>query len=120
MACSMSLKLACVLVLCLAVAAPQAQGAITCGQVVSYLAPCIVYVRNNGASSGVPATCCNGIKSLNRAARSTPDRQSACNCIKGMAAGIPGINYGLTNKLPGMCGRQVKLAMEVGRQIEGK
>ncbi|KAE8693038.1 Detected protein of unknown function [Hibiscus syriacus] len=58
MASSMSLKLACVLVLCLAVASPQAQGAITCGQVISYLAPCIVYVRNNGAGGGVPATCC--------------------------------------------------------------
>ncbi|KAK8683386.1 hypothetical protein V6N13_039447 [Hibiscus sabdariffa] len=113
MASSMSLKLACVVILCLAVGAPQAQGAITCGQVVSSLAPCIAYVRNNGAGGGVPATCCNGIKSLNAATRLTSDRQSACNCVKAVAASIPGINYGLTNKLPGMCGRQVKLAMEM-------
>ncbi|KAE8680538.1 Non-specific lipid-transfer protein [Hibiscus syriacus] len=104
MASSMSLKLACVLVLCLAVAAPQAQGTITCGQVVSSLAHCIVYVRNHCAGGGVPATCCNGIKYLSTASQSTPDRQSACNCIKGVVAGIPGINYGLTNKLPGMYG----------------
>ncbi|KAK8707555.1 hypothetical protein V6N13_058611 [Hibiscus sabdariffa] len=104
MASSMSLELACVVILCLAVGAPQSQGAITCGQVVSTLAPCIVYVRNNGAGGGVPAPCCNGIKSLNAATRSTSDRQSACNCVKAVAAGIPGVNYGLTNKLAGMCG----------------
>ncbi|GMI97221.1 ARABIDOPSIS THALIANA LIPID TRANSFER PROTEIN 1, lipid transfer protein 1, LIPID TRANSFER PROTEIN 1 [Hibiscus trionum] len=104
MASSMSLKLACLAILCLVAAAPQAQGAITCGQVISNLAPCIAYVRSNGAGGGVPAPCCNGIRSLNNAARTTPDLQSACNCIKGVAAGIPGINFGLTNRLPGMCG----------------
>ncbi|KAK8489542.1 hypothetical protein V6N12_013882 [Hibiscus sabdariffa] len=104
MASSMSLKLACIAVLCLVVGAPQAQGAITCGQVVSDLTPCIAYIRSNGAGGSVPAPCCNGIRSLNNAARTTPDRQSACNCIKGLTAGIAGINFGLTNRLPGMCG----------------
>ncbi|KAG8483467.1 hypothetical protein CXB51_023175 [Gossypium anomalum] len=95
----MALKLACGVVLCLVVGAPLAEGAISCGQVISALAPCIPYVRNNGAG-GVPAPCCNGIRSLNTAAQSTPERQSACNCVKALAASISGINYDLTNKLP--------------------
>ncbi|MBA0857253.1 hypothetical protein Goshw_009520, partial [Gossypium schwendimanii] len=80
-----------------------AEGAISCGQVNSFLAPCIPYVRSNGAGR-VPITCCSGIRSLNAAAQSTPERQSACNCVKAGAASISGINYDLTNKLPGMCG----------------
>ncbi|KAA3455509.1 non-specific lipid-transfer protein-like [Gossypium australe] len=103
MASTMSVKLACVMVLCLVVGASLAKGAISCGQVISALTPCIPYVRNNGAV-GVPAPCCNGIRSLNAAAQSTPERQSACNCVKALAASISGINYDLTNKLPGMCG----------------
>ncbi|KAL4291280.1 hypothetical protein GQ457_14G001920 [Hibiscus cannabinus] len=102
MASSMSLKLACVVVLCLVVGAPLAQGTITCGQVTSSLAPCITYLKGSGGS--VPAGCCNGIKSLNAAAKTTPDRQAACNCIKSASASISGINYGLASALPGKCG----------------
>ncbi|KAL4290310.1 hypothetical protein GQ457_14G001900 [Hibiscus cannabinus] len=103
MASSMSLKLAFVVALCLVVGAPLAQGAITCGQVTSSLAPCISYlIRSNGGN--VPPPCCNGIKSLNAAAQTTPDRQAACNCIKSASASISGINYGLASALPGKCG----------------
>nr|KJB71504.1 hypothetical protein B456_011G128100 [Gossypium raimondii] len=79
MASSMSLKLACVAVLCMVVGAPLAQGAVTCGQVTSSLAPCIGYLTGN-------------------------DRQAACKCIKSAAAGISGINYGIASGLPGKCG----------------
>lgn len=51
----------------------------------------------------MPPGCCSGIKSLNAAAKTTPDRQAACNCIKGASKGIPGINYGLASSLPGKC-----------------
>ncbi|KAK8519398.1 hypothetical protein V6N13_133322 [Hibiscus sabdariffa] len=101
MASSMSLKLACVVVLCLVVGAPLAQGTITCGRVTSSLAPCIPYLRNGGA---VPEGCCSGIKSLNAAAQTTPDRQAACNCLKSAAGSMSGINYGLASGLPGKCG----------------
>ncbi|KAL4387773.1 hypothetical protein GQ457_09G012760 [Hibiscus cannabinus] len=97
---SMSLKIACVVVLCLVVGAPSAQ-AITCGQVTSSLAPCIGYLRTGGT---VPPPCCNGIRSLNSAAKTTPDRQTACNCIKTASAAISGINFGLAAGLPGKCG----------------
>ncbi|MBA0628501.1 hypothetical protein Godav_023219, partial [Gossypium davidsonii] len=102
MASSMSLKFACVVVLCMVVGAPLAQGAITCGQVTSSLAPCISYLRGNGAA--IPPGCCVGIKSLNSAAQTTPDRQAACKCIKSAAGSISGINYGIANGLPGKCG----------------
>ncbi|KAK5793395.1 hypothetical protein PVK06_034539 [Gossypium arboreum] len=103
MASSMSLKLACVVVLCMVVGAPLAQGAVTCGQVTNSLAPCINYLRGSGAGA-VPPVCCSGIKSLNSAAQTTPDRQAACRCIKSAAAGITGINFGLASGLPGKCG----------------
>ncbi|KAK8558273.1 hypothetical protein V6N13_038746 [Hibiscus sabdariffa] len=95
MASSMSLKLAFVVHHWL-------KGAIRCGQVTSSLAPCISYLRSNGGN--VPPPCCNGIKSLNAAAQTTPDRQAACNCIKSSSASISGINYGLARALPGKCG----------------
>ncbi|XP_039045448.1 non-specific lipid-transfer protein-like [Hibiscus syriacus] len=101
MASSMSLKLACLVVLCLVVGAPLAR-AITCGQVTSTLGPCIPYLKSPGGA--VPPACCSGIKTLNGAAQTTPDRQAACNCIKSAAASIPGINVGLAAGLPGKCG----------------
>nr|Q42762.1 RecName: Full=Non-specific lipid-transfer protein; Short=LTP; Flags: Precursor [Gossypium hirsutum]AAA75599.1 nonspecific lipid transfer protein precursor [Gossypium hirsutum] len=99
----MSLKLACVVVLCMVVGAPLAQGAVTSGQVTNSLAPCINYLRGSGAGA-VPPGCCTGIKSLNSAAQTTPVRQAACRCIKSAAAGITGINFGLASGLPGKCG----------------
>ncbi|GMJ08541.1 lipid transfer protein 3 [Hibiscus trionum] len=104
MACSMSIKLACVVMVCLVVGAHLAQGAITCGQVASSLAPCITYLRGTGAGGDVPPGCCTGIKSLNAAAQTTPDRQSACKCIKTSSSNISGINYNLASGLPGKCG----------------
>ncbi|KAB2008853.1 hypothetical protein ERO13_D10G116400v2 [Gossypium hirsutum] len=103
MASSMSLKLTCVVVFCMVVGAPLAQGAISCGQITSALAPCIAYLKGNGAGSAPPA-CCNGIRSLNSAAKTTPDRQAACSCIKSAATGISGINYSTAAGLPGKCG----------------
>ncbi|XWS09502.1 hypothetical protein CRYUN_Cryun40dG0090000 [Craigia yunnanensis] len=98
-----SLKLACVVVLCLVVGASLAQGAITCGQVTGALSPCVGYMRSNGAGP-VPATCCSGIKGLNSAAQTTPDHKAACNCIKSASGTISGINYGVASGLPGKCG----------------
>ncbi|KAK9289542.1 hypothetical protein L1049_007698 [Liquidambar formosana] len=102
MATSGFLKIACmVLIMCMVVVAPGAEAAITCGQVTSSLAPCITYLRSGGTPS---ASCCNGVKSLNNAAKTTADRQAACNCLKSAAGSISGINYGLAAGLPGKCG----------------
>ncbi|KAL3839948.1 hypothetical protein ACJIZ3_024539 [Penstemon smallii] len=83
-----------------ATVAPPAEAAIGCGQVVSYLSPCLPYVTNRGPLGG----CCGGVKGLFGAAKSTPDRQAACNCLKSLAGSYSGINYGKAAQLPGQCG----------------
>ncbi|KAH7842734.1 hypothetical protein Vadar_008546 [Vaccinium darrowii] len=108
-------KVACVMVvMCMVVVAPHSEAAITCGTVVSTLAPCISYLKSGGGA--VPAGCCNGIRSLNGAAKTTPDRQTACKCIKSAAGGISGINYSLASSLPGKCG--VNLPYKISPSID--
>lgn len=99
MASSVVLKVVSVVLMCMVVGSTVAQ-AITCGQVSSSLAPCINYVRNGGV---VPPGCCSGISALNNAARTTADRQAACNCLKTAANNIPGLNPNLVAGLPGKC-----------------
>nr|AAO33357.1 nonspecific lipid transfer protein 1 [Vitis cinerea var. helleri x Vitis vinifera] len=100
-----AVKLACVMVICMVVAAPAAvEAAITCGQVSSALSSCLGYLKNGGA---VPPGCCSGIKNLNSAAQTTADRQAACKCLKTFSNSIPGINLGLASGLPGKCGVSV-------------
>ncbi|CAH1441389.1 unnamed protein product [Lactuca virosa] len=94
----MAMMVLCVVVTCMVVAAPYAEAAITCGQVVSSLSPCIPYLKNGGA---VPPACCSGVKSLNSAAKTTPDRQTACGCLKSASGGV---NLGNAASLPGKCG----------------
>ncbi|KAF9595735.1 hypothetical protein IFM89_003477 [Coptis chinensis] len=101
MACPMILKLTFVVLACMVVSAPYAEAAISCGFVVSKVSPCIPYLRGGGP---IPPACCNGVRTLNAAAQGTPDRQTACNCLKQAAAGISGINPGFAGGLPGRCG----------------
>ncbi|KAI3788609.1 hypothetical protein L2E82_01381 [Cichorium intybus] len=96
----MLMKMACVMVACMVVLAPHVE-AITCGQVAASLAPCLQYLRAGGAVSG---GCCNGVKGLNNAAKSTADKQTACNCLKNAYSSFPGIKSGNAAGLPGKCG----------------
>lgn len=96
-----ALKLVSALVLCMLVTGPLSAQAITCGQVNSALAPCIVFLRAGGS---IPGPCCNGVRSLNAAARTTPDRQAACNCLKQAARAVPNLNLNNAAGLPGACG----------------
>ncbi|WOL20374.1 hypothetical protein Cni_G29179 [Canna indica] len=89
----------------LVAAAPQAAHALTCGQVVMSLRECIPYVR--GQVTSVPAACCKGVKSLNALAKSTPDRQTACSCMKSQIATIKGIDMSKVAGVPGKCGVSV-------------
>ncbi|MBA0852385.1 hypothetical protein Goshw_004667 [Gossypium schwendimanii] len=59
MASSMSLKLACLLVLCMVVGAPQAQGAITRADGLVGLPSCLPFLSGNG--DGADATGCCAI-----------------------------------------------------------
>ena len=104
MASSSVMKLLSLVVMAMVVAAPVANAAITCGQVSSSVAPCINYLRTGGT---VPPACCNGIRSLNSAAKTTADRQAACKCLQSAAGSIKGINLNLAAGLPGKCGVNV-------------
>ncbi|XP_074304481.1 non-specific lipid-transfer protein-like [Silene latifolia] len=97
---TLMMKLACALVLCMLMGAQYGE-ALSCGQVTSSLSPCISYLQNKGGPS---PGCCSGVRSLNSQAQTTPDRQTACNCLKKVAGSISGINYGLASGLPGKCG----------------
>ncbi|KAL2337599.1 hypothetical protein Fmac_012045 [Flemingia macrophylla] len=85
---------------------PKAQGAVTCGQVVNNLTPCISYVVYGGAT--VPAQCCNGIRNLYGLAQTKPDRQAVCNCIKDSVRNsgftYSNFNLNLAANLPQKCG----------------
>ncbi|CAL1378443.1 unnamed protein product [Linum trigynum] len=98
-------KVVSMVLVCALVAAPYMASvdAITCGQVASNLAPCLGYLKGPGPAP-VPAGCCNGVKALNAAAQTTPDRQAACECLKSTAGSVGGINPGKAAGLPGACG----------------
>lgn len=114
MASSMATTLACVVVMCMVVGAPMAaQATITCGEVSSKLTPCISYLTGRGPL--VPG-CCAGVKALNAEAKTTPDRQQACKCLKSNAAQIPGINYSLAGGLAGKCG--VSIPFQVSPNVD--
>ncbi|XP_027336855.1 non-specific lipid-transfer protein 1-like [Abrus precatorius] len=105
---SLQIRLVCLAIVCLALGAtiPKAQGAVTCGQVVNNLTPCISYVVYGG--NMVPAQCCSGVKNLNSMARTTPDRQTVCNCIKNAVSNsgftYTSFNLNLAAGLPRKCG----------------
>ncbi|XP_057815512.1 non-specific lipid-transfer protein [Cryptomeria japonica] len=90
----------------------EVEGALSCSTVVSDLTPCLNYVA--GSAAQPTQGCCNGVKALNAAAKTTADRRSACNCIKSTAASTKA-NYNKVGKLPGLCG--VKLGYTITPSI---
>ena len=82
-------------------AAPRAAVALNCGQVDTLVKPCLPFARGG---PGPSAECCAGVKNLHNQARSTADRQTACNCLKTVAAGIAGLNLGNAAAIPSRCG----------------
>ncbi|KAL3533683.1 hypothetical protein ACH5RR_007204 [Cinchona calisaya] len=97
-----------VVLMCMAFVMPHAE-AITCNQVVQAVSPCLGYLTSGGA---VPAGCCNGIKGLLAAAKTTVDRRTACTCLKSAAGSIKSIQLGLVAGLPGKCG--VSIPYQIG------
>ncbi|KAJ0261433.1 Non-specific lipid-transfer protein 4 [Hirschfeldia incana] len=74
---------------------------IPCNIVVSYMAPCVTYLRQGGPLSPI---CCKELRNLNGIAQTKPDRQQACRCVKFILSMISGLNPNLTAGLPGRCG----------------
>nr|UHK12171.1 non-specific lipid transfer protein 1b [Fagopyrum tataricum] len=97
-------KLACLLMVCMAVAAPEAEAALTCGTVTKNLVPCLPYLKG-GTGPSVP--CCNGVKALASSANTPADRKIACGCLKQSSGAISGLNLGNAAALPGKCGVSV-------------
>ncbi|GMI96022.1 hypothetical protein HRI_003271500 [Hibiscus trionum] len=105
MASSGALKLASVmLIVCMAAtSAPEAaEAALSCGDVVNHLLPCVSYVQNGGQPA---AQCCNGVRTLYGQAQTSTDRQNVCKCIKSAVNGIPysSSNLGNAASLPDKC-----------------
>ncbi|TKY63608.1 Non-specific lipid-transfer protein 1 [Spatholobus suberectus] len=96
-----SFKLACAVLVCMAAVGAHTAQAITCGQVEGNLAPCIGFLQHGGPA---PAGCCNGVKSILNAARTTADRRAICNCLKTAAGAVRGLNPSNAQALPGKCG----------------
>ncbi|KAL9236148.1 hypothetical protein vseg_010850 [Gypsophila vaccaria] len=100
MANSSAMNLACVAIMLCIVVAPYAE-ALTCGQVSGNVGSCMSYLKG---APGPSALCCAGIKRLNGLAQTSPDRKTACQCLKSAAGAISGINYNIAAGLPGKCG----------------
>ncbi|XP_058734715.1 non-specific lipid-transfer protein 1-like [Vicia villosa] len=98
-----SLRVSCMVALiCMVViTAPMAEAAVSCGAVTGALVPCIPYLTSG---RGPSPQCCGGVRRLNAVAQTTPDRKAACNCLKGAAGSVRGLNPNAAATLPGKCG----------------
>ncbi|XP_058739816.1 non-specific lipid-transfer protein 1-like [Vicia villosa] len=114
MASSMFVKLTFLAMACLVLGTPLVNGAVYCGQIQLTIAPCLGYLRN--PSPAVPAPCCNGVRSINNQAKTIPDRQGACRCLKATATNLPGLNLPALAALPAKCG--VNLPYKVSPSID--
>ncbi|KAL8214809.1 hypothetical protein R6Q57_004265 [Mikania cordata] len=96
------IKMSCVIVLVvlLAVTMPKVE-AVTCGQVVGAVAPCLGYLRNGGSP---PPACCNGIKGLMNQARTRANRRTICKCLQGSSSSYRGVSGNYAATLPAKCG----------------
>ncbi|GAA0186659.1 hypothetical protein LIER_33947 [Lithospermum erythrorhizon] len=106
-------KVALFVLLSMVVVAPHAEAAITCGQVTNSLAPCFPYLTSNAPLTPL---CCGGVKGLYSAAKTTPDRQAACRCIKSLQSSVTSINVANAAALPGKCG--VSLPYKISPSID--
>ncbi|GJN07164.1 hypothetical protein PR202_ga24969 [Eleusine coracana subsp. coracana] len=100
-----------IVVVALLVAASPAVTAVTCGQVVNMLAPCVRYAM--GGVQTPPGTCCDGVRSLSAAARSTADRQTTCNCLKQQTSGMGGLKPSIVAGIPAKCNVNVPYAISL-------
>lgn len=99
---------------CFVLSSPLATAALSCGQIQLSITPCIGYLRS--PTPTVPAPCCNGVRNLNNLAKTTPDRQGVCRCLKFTATRFPGLNLPAVAALPTNCG--VNLPYKISPSID--
>eukprot|EP01018_Ginkgo_biloba_P035303 Gb_19513 [translate_table: standard] len=109
----MTIKAALILATVMMVALIGADAAFECSTVTADLVSCLPFLKGNDAKP--TPVCCNGVKSLNAAAKTTPDRQAACQCIKSTAQSYH-INSGKANQLPTLC--KVNVGVPISSSVD--
>ncbi|WJX82308.1 hypothetical protein P8452_65086 [Trifolium repens] len=115
MANSILIKVTCLVVTCLVLGIPLANASLSCDEMIQTTALCIEYLMNPGPS--VPEPCCNGIRTINEAAKTTDERRNGCKCFKPVVIAIAGINDDALASLPGKCGVPFPM-ITVGRTLD--
>ncbi|KAH7862302.1 hypothetical protein Vadar_002684 [Vaccinium darrowii] len=88
---------------------PPSVAALTCGDVVRDIGPCLNYLKSGSGTP--PPPCCTGAKTLASAASSTADKQTACGCLK-TASKSMNVNPATAKALPGNCGISLGFAID--------
>ncbi|GLJ47354.1 hypothetical protein SUGI_0999540 [Cryptomeria japonica] len=101
-----------VVVAAMAMIRAGAYASISCMTVASDLTPCAGFI--SGAAAQPAKACCDGIRSLNAAAKTKADRQAACKCIKSLLG--PALNYTRAAELPKRCG--VDIGIPISRSVD--
>ncbi|CAI0459060.1 unnamed protein product [Linum tenue] len=89
------------------------EGIISCGQVDSYLIPCVPYLTT-GAGDPAPK-CCDGVRSLKANTATADDRRAACGCVKAAAGRYP-VKDDAASSLPTKCG--VDIGIPISKAID--
>ncbi|KAG6437016.1 hypothetical protein SASPL_101923 [Salvia splendens] len=89
-------KVVLVMAICVFVAAFSADD---CQQVLTQLQPCRNYLKSGGS---VPANCCKGVATLNKAATTATKKQQFCKCLQSEAKSL-GVNSNYASSLPQKC-----------------
>ncbi|XP_075475852.1 non-specific lipid-transfer protein 8-like [Primulina tabacum] len=101
-------SLAAAFLIILYVVLPSSEAAISCSDVIMDMQPCINYLI-----SGIglpPAPCCAGVSNLASTATTTPDKQTACTCLKNASRNI-NLKPELAKSLPENCGISLPFAV---------
>ncbi|XP_058225150.1 non-specific lipid-transfer protein AP10-like [Rhododendron vialii] len=109
---SQAVPLMAILMLVLLVS-PSSVAAITCGDVLRNISPCVSYLISG--SGMPPPPCCAGAKALAASCTTTADRQTACGCIKTASKSL-NVKPALAKALPGNC--QINLGFTVDPNID--
>ncbi|KAL8210181.1 hypothetical protein R6Q57_006913 [Mikania cordata] len=102
----MATMVLCAVVTCMVVVASHAEASMNCGLVARNLAPCMPYLTGEGDAP--TDACCNGVRTLNEDANTTPDRQTACDCLQSAYSSSSGIKPSNAASLASECGVNVQ------------
>ncbi|CAI9112875.1 OLC1v1013375C1 [Oldenlandia corymbosa var. corymbosa] len=89
-------------------------GEIPCETVLSDLTPCLGFVIGGGET--VDPACCSGFKTVIGSAKTKPDRQSVCTCLKSLASEATDAELANAARIPKLCG--VKVPFKISRDID--